>query len=227
MALRLTIPKDQLPALTAFRDVDPEVAERVATVLAEATVADPGKLESVLISELGISDLAVVFLTLASLQLSKGETGDSVAVAIRDALTRLPDDTVWGQDEMARWGAVEEHFHRLLGSRAVRILAKGLPLMWEADRLLVDARVLTDVRPIFSEDAESVEAGLVVHTLRLKIRENERDTTISFSLDDQDLASLRDQCVRALRKSNAVRRFADKSQLAIVDYQPRPTEGGG
>ena len=83
---------------------------------------------------------------------------------------------------------------------------KAIDLLYDCDNLLQRTRVLTDVRPLFSDDARRVEGAVVAHTLRVRYDHAGRDEEISFSLDAADLRRLIDHCERGLLKEATARR---------------------
>ena len=85
--------------------------------------------------------------------------------------------------------------------------AKALDLSYDCDNLLQRSRVLTDIRPLFTDDAGRIEGAVVAHTLRLRYDQAGRNEEISFSLDAADLRQLVVHCDRALLKEKTARRF--------------------
>ena len=61
--------------------------------------------------------------------------------------------------------------------------AKAIELSYDSDNLLQRTRILTDVRPLFSEDAQSIDGAVVAHTLRLRFDSAGIDHELSLALD--------------------------------------------
>ena len=80
-----------------------------------------------------------------------------------------------------------------------------LDLMYEYENLLQSARVVTDIRPVFSQDATWIEGSVVSHTLRLRYDSTEGDHSISIAVDESDIRELERQCRRALLKAQTAR----------------------
>lgn len=120
----------------------------------------------------------------------------------------------WTPDEISRWHQVEPAFKRLLMSPTVRLVSITLDLMYEYENLLQRVRVVTDIRPVFSEDATQIEGSVVSHMLRLRFDSTEGDRSISIAMDESDIRELQRQCERALLKARTAQSLmVDKAQL--------------
>ncbi len=106
----------------------------------------------------------------------------------------------------------------LLRSSAVTMTLKAAEVALEVDRAFDEARVMTDLRPLFSDNDE-VSAGVVMHTLRISLIGTEG---ISVVLDEADLLQLEQQILRARKKASALR---EKLRVAgIPTLERRRTE---
>lgn len=87
----------------------------------------------------------------------------------------------------------------------VGFAAKSLVLLMNYDHLFTEARICTDFRPVFGENASSLpQTGFIVHNLAITYREEDSDKTFFVALDDSDLQSLAEVINRAVSKSNAL-----------------------
>lgn len=83
---------------------------------------------------------------------------------------------------------------------AIARTAKAIELSYDSDNLLQRTRILTDIRPLFTDDAQSVDGAIVAHTLRLRYDSAGVDRELSLALDNSDLRRLIEDCERALLK---------------------------
>ncbi len=127
---------------------------------------------------------------------------DSVVSSIQSTIER---EARWTNEEIDRWTSIEPIFVRLLGSSAFRVVAKAMDLSYEYANLYRRARILTDIRPLFMSDAESVEAAVISYTLRLRFDSADGEHELSIAMDEGDVRELRDQCERALKKARVAR----------------------
>ncbi len=135
---------------------------------------------------------------------SRTESSISNLIELRKIRIDLADDyrseKVRGLDVIERLAAVP----------TVRLAARAIDLSYESDNLLQRSRVLTDIRPIFSEDAGSIDGAVVAHTLRLRYDSAGLDREISLAVDSNDLRKLIFQCERALLKE-------ETSQMQMIE----------
>tara|TARA_A100001391_G_C5066162_1_gene277218 strand:+ start:556 stop:1209 length:654 start_codon:yes stop_codon:yes gene_type:complete len=104
---------------------------------------------------------------------------------------------------------------------AIKLTARSIDLAYECDNLLQTSRILTDVRPVFSEDAGSIEGAIVAHMLRIRYDSAGTDKELSFALDSADLRRLSYQCDRALLKEKT----AQTQMIDKTEKKPKPRSG--
>jgi hypothetical protein len=105
----------------------------------------------------------------------------------------------------------------LLGCQSLSLGAKASALQREHEKVLLDVRVFSDLRPIFGDDAENLSGAVVVHMLKLSyMREGQRQE-IFLALDDEDLEKMQKVIVRAEGKSKAIRKFLSAASLPDID----------
>ena len=106
-------------------------------------------------------------------------------------------------------------FIQLLRTPLVQMISKVIDLSYDHANLVRGMRVLTDVRPVFSEKADGVGAAVVSHTLRVFYTTISGEEEVSLALDQRDLASLRDECTRALNKAKTCQKEFSKIPIVV------------
>ena len=108
----------------------------------------------------------------------------------------------------ASWLRLVEHdFLRLLDSPFFTVTAKASKLAYDFASLLRNARLITDARPVFSDEQSTQPdiVGMVVsHVLRLDCENADQQHSLSIVMDQLDVQKLRDACDRALLKASAI-----------------------
>lgn len=108
----------------------------------------------------------------------------------------------------------------------VNVLAlPNLELAYRAGRVrfdhayhMHDAGIVTDIRPIFDVSASSIEGAVICHVLKIGYAgSNEDDKDLYLAVDDDDLEKLEAAIKRARRKAVALRSFAKKAKLKIIE----------
>lgn len=91
-------------------------------------------------------------------------------------------------------------------SPVIALTARSIDLAYDCDNILQRSRVLTDVRPIFSDSANEIDGAIVAHTLRLRYDSAGQDHELSLAVDASDLRQLILHCERALLKDQTAKK---------------------
>ena len=160
--------------------------EQLSGVIAEATKRDAASISQI------ISALLHIGFVQRGLNLSAEEFL---------ARVDLTGSRQWGDEDKARWAERSSILARILDTEStLGRAAKAGSLLVRHQTLLCSAQILTDVRPVFDEPAESVDAFVAFHTLMVTYHEVVDTRTISMAMDSRDLATLKEQIERAQRK---------------------------
>jgi len=105
----------------------------------------------------------------------------------------------------------------LLDVQRLIVSAKAFELLFESRRHVVGSRVLTDVRPIFGDDATQAPlAAIITHTLKLQFHEAEGTRELFLSFDKQDMHTLLNGLQRAIDKESTLAATYQGSGFTIV-----------
>lgn len=92
--------------------------------------------------------------------------------------------------------------------------AKASDLLTEYDRIFGDARIVTDIRPVFMEDPQKMANGaVIVSTLKVQYQDSRGISDFYVALDTQDLVALKKVVDRALSKIDTVKAELDRANL--------------
>lgn len=106
---------------------------------------------------------------------------------------------------LSTWAACRPALERLLSSESVRLAAKALDVSYDFERVYMDGRFLTSLRPVFDEGREVIKGATVVQTLRLDyLASDGLQATLSLALDSTDIENLKQSCDDALKKAEAI-----------------------
>ena len=125
-------------------------------------------------------------------------TAEEFADGLRLAMER---DSGWEPSKLEKWPDVEPIFLELVWSNAARMVSNAIDLSYEYANLFRSARIITDIRPLFTDDASSIEAAVVSFTLRLHYDSDDASHEISIAMDEVDVKHLLEQCNRAFAKA--------------------------
>lgn len=113
---------------------------------------------------------------------------------------------------------LSERFGRLLDSPSIEVLAKGIDVLTECERVFLGARIVTDIRPAYRASELMAPAGAVlVHTLKIDVHENGQKKPIYISMDESDLLQLQGVISRENIKSAGLRQMLQTWGLSLID----------
>ena len=201
MTIKLRPPTEQLARLVKIAELGPEKIGELTTHLSSLKDLQLHPVRLIESAKVVFDDDSVAELVLSqavslyglirksTLKPSQVVSGISEALAAHEEFN----------DE--KWQLVAPAFEELLSSKQVRLAATAIELTYDYANLVRSARILTDIRPLYDEDANNVEAAVVSHTLRLHFDSSDGTHELSLALDLNDIRDLMSQCERAIKKS--------------------------
>jgi len=210
-----------------------DVLPRIARVLAKSrpgTESVPGvELANAIVTDVGLSsdDAQHIVNTIWNLyRLQKGMqySADKLIEEMTASLdSQAPD--AWKTENLGAWKKARDVVVSLIESMTdehpLVISGKAAMLGHAHQRIFLEARIITDVRPVFNSNADRVLESLIIHTLLINYYDGAEETRrIEFALDANDVANLRRLCDRAEGKSTVLK-------AALKDLPWVTTELGG
>ncbi|HEX9699669.1 MAG TPA: hypothetical protein VGD06_09440 [Acidobacteriota bacterium] len=217
--MRITIPQSQKAALqvllgygseklqalrSALASLEPELWPGSSIPrLATALDASSAEAEEVLYLLLGLSTFR------EQAAVDSGELAESLATAMKDEPAEFRGDI----DEVSRF--LEE---ALRGGDALEVTAKALTVLQDNERYFMQARILTDLRPVFRADAQTPAAHVIVHNLKLSYRSgfNLEQRDFFIALDHKGLDTLTVVLERAKSKDAALEKLSEKLDIPVL-----------
>jgi hypothetical protein len=142
-------------------------------------------------------------------------------------ITRLAEDAATAaREQIANFTtAIGTPFQDRLASLLVLdslnvLTAKARELQTESERVFCEARILTDIRPIFGIQLGTVpEAAVIVHTLKIGFHDAETSAhkEIFIALDSDDIGTLKKIAERAEEKARILKSMLDAAKLRSVE----------
>jgi len=147
-----------------------------------------------------VDALASLYSVRTGMDIPLEEFVPSIIEAIRKA---TPADPRFG--ETACIERLEAAFRKLLDVRPLSMISKAKDLQYEHENTFCDARIVTDLRPVFDTDIKSAPAGVVLtHTLKLEYHHCGKHTELYVAMDADDVANLFSVLVRAHEKAETL-----------------------
>lgn len=142
---------------------------------------------------------------------------DDVVKGVFEGLARV--------DGFASWVASQRKLLKarlkiILSDATIRLRSKAWGLVLERQCILASARIITDLRPVFSsKNPASVEAFTVIHTLVLGTQEGPDSKVLHVALDTKDLLSLKESINRAEHKEKVLNALASRAGVSSVQIK--------
>lgn len=123
---------------------------------------------------------------------------------ISNTLEKISSDK-WNQEDFENWKAIEEEVEPLFEKdNFFSIVNKCYQLLSNRPHPIHEMKILSELRPVYSEDATTVKAFVLAKTLVVDYAEGETKHTIHYSLDMGDLRDLSSEIDRANLKGETL-----------------------
>ena len=207
MARAIVINQGQQRDFEAILDLELESLQKIVNRLRQLPVA-PIRPEPLLDIVAGVlqSQKAIAGSIITQAMALQVWTNDlqepEILAGIRDAL-RV--DFGWSEQQLEKWRHIESAVKDLLMLPVIRLAAAVMDLSNEYLNQWRGARILTDIRPIFTNDATGMDGAIVSHTFRLYFDGISGRNELQVVLDEGDIRLLAEQCDRAICKAKTAR----------------------
>ncbi|WP_040319990.1 hypothetical protein [Aeromicrobium marinum] len=196
----VTIPAQHREALRSIAQMDSKLCDQLVDAIRAARVSESGLRAAV--NSVALDPVA--FDALMSSAVFRSSHGLSPVAAAEQFA------------EVLGLGDAATQLAKVLAEPNLVLVAKALDLQSTYERVLHVSRIMTDLRPVFSDDDTVPLAGTIAHQLQVITFEQSGIHDFFIAMDDADLKVLRDQVDRALQKSENLREAVSGTSLAVV-----------
>jgi hypothetical protein len=174
-------------------------------------------IRSLIVAEVGDVDgehLASFLFGIAVANRRDPESDDSAL----ENLSAVVEGQIDREPRFAGWPSCRPLLAELLKSPSIRASTKAMDVSYDFERIYVDGRFLTSVRPIYDSERTDIIAATIVQTFRLEFMSSEGErATMSMAVDKSDIVRLRDLCEAAIRKADvAFNKVSEKWSLPTI-----------
>ncbi len=213
MTIKIFLSEEQLQQLSILRDLKDEDLNNIVKELKEIkpTPLKPSDLSKIIV-KYSPNNVDVIVRLLLSLYNIRRQ-GDLTSLELLDALIDGIDsaEPTWADDEKEKWKNRQPLYKELFALESISTVVKGLDLSYDYTNLLQKIKILTDIRPIFNEDASVILGSIISHTLRISYDTREGHKNLSLAIDTEDINNLLQSCERAIKKAKTAKYFMEKS----------------
>jgi hypothetical protein len=120
-------------------------------------------------------------------------------------LAAVAQSSAWTEDDARKWDKIAKLLAEFLSLPILHLVIRAVDLSYEYTNLWGNARIITDIRPIFTDDASTIDGAVVSHACRLQFLCADGQHELNIAMDESDVRDLAEQCDRALRKAETAR----------------------
>lgn len=221
-ATPLQIPEEHLPSLLKICTLSKKAVDQLVEALQSNRIESESQAMAHRISGqvplIRLSDLIGILSTTYALYAVREFSEIETPEFITDLVASILNSGRWETEVTpAVQSGLRARFERILSVETLRMLSKAIHLQRDGERLYCEAKVLSDIRPLFGGDAvERPLAAVVTHTLKLSYHEGRQHRDFFTVLDLADLQALHETLTRALEKDRELRNLLGESRLPVL-----------
>ena len=223
----LRIPKEVYPGFESILRLDDDSANQIIASLSAAKFSPkPARVIAemkAIVTSLPSEEVELIGMVIASLygvcnqaEQSLGEFANEL-IGVVERTDELQKPEQWERERAANF------FERALSTEgALSVAVKAFGVLSDHAHVFSEARVLTDLRPIFGSEASSTPTSVViVHNLKIVYQEGEDQKEFFVALDTNDLHTLRTVLERAETKTTSIKPVLKKAALHYLDVEDK------
>ena len=221
--VKFSIPDSELPGLRLLARASLEDLAAIHNALqAERPTLDVDALARSVAQRASLDQQATtsilgVLWRLAFVQRHLNLDTNAFLAALSESL-RTPLPNQWSDEDAEAWEARRQQVAALLTPEGpISSGAKAAELLLEQQLVFCTARTITDLRPVFDEQAQRLQGFLPCHTLAITCHEGGETRHLYIALDGNDIAALRRQLERAEQKERLIRRSLAEAGFSLIE----------
>lgn len=219
----LDIPRQDYPVLAELLKLPKETTKSLVKALQEEP---PVLFKKTLISRVSektqlsrsklIKLMNIIFKVFATYKRTGLEI-DSFLKELRETLAETKFKGLTFRDD--QWVERKNFLSKILCCEdSIGVTEKALNVMVDHARIFRNARIITDLRPVFRQDPSKPPAAAVtIHTLKIEYREDNQEKDFFVALDSMDIAQLEKLVARAKLKEVALKNTLSSSTITILE----------
>lgn len=213
---KLRIPSETVEGFVALSSLDDRDFQKLVEIMAAFdanVIEDAGGLDEALGAQWPEASEQVhkAVWALSALHIGPVEAGESVEDFVQDLI-----ETLYASPKTRPGRQPDEFRARLepfLGMDGLRLALRIGNVMYDNERNFVQARILTDIRPVFATNQSraseplEIKQAVIVHYLKMTYTRSGAHEDFFVVLDDADVASLIETLERAQKKAESIDTF--------------------
>jgi hypothetical protein len=212
------IPEDDLPALLDLAGMDEVVFTSLLSGIEQSQpTLKPSDLVDQLVKSVKLESARLFPMVRAILRIYdlKGGSADAAKTVAESAAAQKKIEFTPELISM-----LQSRLAKVLGfDGSLGVTSKALDVMREHQHTFCNARIISDVRPIFANTTKKASAAVIVHNLQIGYHEPGSKAHKEFyvALDTQDIQKLKEVIARAEEKTEALQAIVNAASVRYLD----------
>jgi hypothetical protein len=217
----LKIPDEALPDLKKIAELEQEFFDSLLKAVSEAEpTLTRSQFENKISAKVASADKSAISTVLKTTlffyrlkenaQISTEELGEAVLnSAVVSSSDKFTEETK---------KALKNRLTQLLNlDKTLGVTSKALDVMTEHERIFCTARILSDIRPVFSANAKDASGAVIIHNLQIGYHQDGKHTEFYVALDTSDIQKLKKVIERAEEKTLAMEAMLKRSTVPYLE----------
>ena len=225
MVQPVRIPQQYQTGLAKLRMLSEDSVQELITALKDAplTVSTDSLLSELRsrVSTIAPNDIGAIVPAILSLY-SLQDQLDSSTPDVAESIVRAMEESEVGDPEFTgqEHDLLRDRLVALLSLDSLDVAGKASNLLFEHEHPLREARIITDIRPVFGTNPEEPPTGaIIVHMLKLGYYNGSVYKDLFVALDANDVRLLQDLLARADSKAEALKSVLETAKVPYVDVE--------
>lgn len=157
---------------------------------------------------------------LISLYLARADTDLTIHEFVTLIVTAVESiSALRGRVSDIEWANFKRNLSTLLSQeQTLGVVSKGAFLQTQHSCLFQEARLFTDLRPVFETQPDKLpRAGLITHELKITYRQGDEVKDFFVAMDSEDIRKLGAVLDRAREKERSLRQLLEKASITIIE----------
>jgi hypothetical protein len=221
----ISIPKSDLPVLKAVSELGEKEFKSLLSAMHDTKAAlSKGRFISSIAEKaktIEQSKILSVFRVVFILYAMKDKTGASAKeLAQKVAESYSTSQSKESRPSPEKVDALKIRLSQLLShDKTVAVTAKAFDVMTEHEHVFCNARIISDIRPVFAESISSAAAAVIIHNLQIGFHDSGSGEHKQFyvALDTNDIQSLKALVERAEKKTLALEAILKTAKVPYLE----------
>jgi hypothetical protein len=214
----LEIPNEDAKALAAIQALPAASVDKLIALLGAAPPVSNNEEMAKYVGKQGspapygqLFQIIQALYTLYYIRELSGVTADKFLEDLMEGIRNVPE--LKASEKEIR--ALQSRLEKLLSIDTFKTISKAARLQRDGERLYCEAKILSDIRPVFGADPTVRPAGAVLtHTFKVAYHEGRDHREFHIVLDSDDLRALSDVVRRAQAKDKTLRDLLKSAKLS-------------